>query len=216
DPPPGAAAAGGRPRRFGAAGPCRRAARGAAGRLGAHGAEFSRRQLRTPHSRILQHRGTPVLPALAGNDEPAPGAAQGRMAGAQGIPADGLVREQARRAGHRPGAGPDPGGERISQVRRQPGRRPRLHAGDAVLDPRDRRRRRHQAVPPADQPALRLRDPAPLHRPRARRPVHGPGPLQRQPRPAAVPERGVCRRQAVGVARPAGAQRRHPPQRAQL
>jgi soluble lytic murein transglycosylase-like protein len=43
------------------------------------------------------------------------------------------------------------------------------------------------AVPPADQPALRLRDPAPLPRPRARRPVHGAGPLQRQPRPREYP-----------------------------
>jgi hypothetical protein len=41
-----------------------------------------------------------------------------------------------------------------------------------------------RAVPHADQPALRLRDPAPLPGPRARRPVHGAGALQRQPRQA--------------------------------
>ena len=43
--------------------------------------------------------------------------------------------------------------------------RARLHAGDAVLGPPDRRRRCEPAVPHADQPALRLRDPAPLPRP---------------------------------------------------
>ena len=47
----------------------------------------------------------------------------------------------------------------------------------------DRRRRRQPAVPHADQPALRLRDPAPLPRPGEGRPVPGAGPLQRQPRP---------------------------------
>ena len=41
------------------------------------------------------------------------------MAGAQGIPADRLVREQARRPGHRPGARPDPGGKQLPQVRRE-------------------------------------------------------------------------------------------------
>ena len=56
-----------------------------------------------------------------------------------------------------------------------------------------------QAVPHADQPALRLRDPAPLHRSRTRRPVHGAGPLQRQPRQAAVPQRRARRRQVLGI-----------------
>ena len=46
-----------------------------------------------------------------------------------------------------------------------------------------------QPVPSAHQPALRLRDPAPLPRHRERRRLPRARPLQRQPRPARVPER---------------------------
>ena len=81
------------------------------------------------------------------------------------VPRDALVRERARRARAGAGARPGPGRERLSQVRDLDRRRARLHAGDAVLGPADRRRRRRAPVPHADQPALRLRDPAPLPRP---------------------------------------------------
>ena len=161
-----------------------------------------------PDPRIPRHARAAGLPALARRHEPAAGEEKSRLAGAQGIPANGLVREQACRPGHRPGARPDPGGKQFPQVRREFGGRARLHAGHAVLDAGDRRRRCRQAVSHADQPALRLRDPAPLHRSRTRRPVHGAGPLQRQPRQAAVPECGVCRRQELGI------QRRPPPRAA--
>ena len=71
------------------------------------------------------------------------------------------------------------------------GRRARLHAGDAVLGAHHRQWRCEPAVPHADQPALRLRHPAPLPRHREGRPVPGAGPLQRQPRPRRVSERGL-------------------------
>ena len=45
---------------------------------------------------------------------------------------------------------------------------------------------RAQPVPPAHQPALRLRDPAPLSRHRERRPLPRARPLQRQPRAGRV------------------------------
>ena len=45
-----------------------------------------------------------------------------------------------------------------------------------------------QSLPPAHQPALRLRDPAPLPRHRERRLLPRARPLQRQPRPAGVPD----------------------------
>ena len=60
-----------------------------------------------------------------------------------------------------------------------------------------------QPLPPAHQPALRLRDPAPLPRSRERRPVPRARPLQRQPRQAAVSECRVCRRQELGISDPA-------------
>jgi hypothetical protein len=84
-------------------------------------------------------RGPPGLPALAGHHERPPEKAQTRVAGAQGVPADRLVRKQTRRAGCLAGAGPDPGGKRLSQIRGLQRRRAGLHAGHAVLDARDRR-----------------------------------------------------------------------------
>ena len=78
--------------------------------------------------------------------------------------------------------------ERVPEVRDLDRRCPRLHAGDAVLDPAHRRAG-PEPLQPAHQPALRLHDPAPLPRHRERRPLPRARPLQRQPRPARVPER---------------------------
>ena len=65
------------------------------------------------------------------------------------------------------------------------------------------RHARAQPVPPAHQPALRLRDPAPLPRHRERRLLPRARPLQRQPRAARVSERGDGRgRIAIGSTAP--------------
>ena len=62
---------------------------------------------------------------------------------------------------------------------------------------------RGQAVPHEYQPALWLRDLAPLPGYGARRPVHGAGPLQRLAWQAAVSQRGECRTQTLGIQRQA-------------
>ena len=77
---------------------------------------------------------------------------------------------RARRARSAARARRDPARERVPQVRDLVRRRARLHAGDAVLD-EAHRHARAQSVPPAHEPALRLRDPAPLSRHRERRPL---------------------------------------------
>ena len=59
-----------------------------------------------------------------------------------------------------------------------------------------------QPVPPAHQPALRLRDPAPLPRHRTRQPHARARPLQRQPRQALVSIAGAdCLEERVAVRR---------------
>src|SRR5229473_1776473 len=68
----------------------------------------------------------------------------------------------------------------------------RLHAGDAVLD-QAHRAAEAQSFPPAHQPRLRLRDPAPLPRRRGGRLLPGARPLQRQPRPDRLSAAGARR-----------------------
>ncbi len=67
---------------------------------------------------------------------------------------------------------------------------------------------RPQSLSPAHQPALRLRDPAPLPRHGERRSLPGARPLQRQPRPARVSrqvETAWRRNWSYGALRPVGA-----------
>src|SRR5262249_38496945 len=122
-----------------------------------------------------------------------------RLAHAQGIPPDRLVRVTPRRPRCEPRARPGARGEQLPQVRRVERRGPGLHAGHAVLDAIDRRWPFVQALPHADQSALRLPDSAPLPRPRGRRPVHDAWPLQRQPGQVALSERGLREPAPVGV-----------------
>jgi hypothetical protein len=80
----------------------------------------------------------PCLPALARCNQRAPEEAQERSAHAHRVPRNPVVRGQACRAGASAGAWPDSGRERLSQVRRQPRRCPRLHADHALLGAPDR------------------------------------------------------------------------------
>ena len=98
------------------------------------------------------------------------------------------LRGHARRTRSAARARRDPAREQLPQVRDLVRRRARLHAGDAVLD-EAHRHARAQPLPPAHEPALRLRDPAPLPRHRERRPLSRARALQRQPRAARVSER---------------------------
>src|SRR6185503_7662285 len=84
----------------------------------------------------------------------------------------------------------DGSGVRVPQVRRLACRCARLHAGDAVLDRRIQAAAR-QPVQPAHERALWLRDPEGLPRYRERRLLARARPVQRQPRPGRVSERGA-------------------------
>lgn len=181
----------------------RRAGGRAAGRFGAHGAVDGRGQWCSATVGVCRWGSEAGLRTLGGGPGRPAAQAQARRAGAPRVSPDRVLRGQAGRPGADPGAGPDPGGKRLSQVRHLAGGRPGLHAGHALLGAHHRQRRCQHPVPHADQPSVRLRDPAPLPRPREGRPLHGLGSLQRQSGSGGVPEHGECR-----AAQPAGAGRR--------
>src|SRR3989344_3020902 len=90
-----------------------------------------------PRAPFFPHRGPLSLRALARRNERRPAPPQARMGGPPRLPADRLVRIQACRAGCVPGAGPDPGGECVPQIRGVQRGRTWLHAGHALLDTGD-------------------------------------------------------------------------------